>query len=349
MEDLVGMKFGQWTVLYKDNSKQYKSRGTRWICKCSGGVEKSVMGKYLRNGKSTSCGCSKKVDLTGQKFGKLTVIETLYNYNNSKRATYRCKCDCGNEIYLGITALSRQISCGCSRTVDSHVGEKYGKLTITEMLYYYKNQETYCECDCECESRGNIIRWNSLITGNTTSCGCIHSPSLVGQKFGLLTVVKEVQSANNQRMWECKCDCGNVVHRTSHELKRFYSCGCLQNKSIMEEYVKNILNENEIEYIPQKRFNDCRDIFPLPFDFYLPKYNITIECDGVQHFEPVEHFGGEEYLKVVQAHDQIKNNYCLVNNIKIIRLPYTLSFEDIKNKILDEIKILENPVTTIAV
>lgn len=349
MEDLTGMKFGQWTVIERDYSKQYKTRDKRWMCRCSCGTVKSVLGKYLKNGKSTSCGCSKKVDLTGQKFGRLSVVETLYNYNNSKRATYRCKCDCGNEIYLGITALSRQISCGCSRTVDSHVGEKYGKLTITEMLYYYKNQETYCKCNCDCGSTGNIVRWSSLITGNTTSCGCIHSPSLVGEKFGLLTVIKEVPSENNQRMWECVCDCGNVVYRTSAELKRFYSCGCLQNKSIMEEYVKNILNENKIEYIPQKRFDDCKDTYPLPFDFYLPKYNAIIECDGRQHFEPVEFFGGEENFKIVQKHDQIKNNYCLTNNIKIIRLPYTLSFDDIKNTILNEIKILENPLTTIVV
>ena len=349
MDDLTGMKFGQWTVLERDYSKQYKTRDKRWMCECSCGVVKSVLGKYLKNGKSTSCGCSKKVDLSGSRFGKLLVVETLYNYNETNRATYRCLCDCGSEVYLGISSLSQQESCGCSRRVGDRVGETYGKLTIAEMLYNYKHQETYCRCDCECGSHDNIIRWNSLITGNTTSCGCNHSPSLIGQRFGMLVVTKETTGVSNQRTWECVCDCGNVVYRTSHELKRFYSCGCLKNKSAMEVCVKNILDDNHIEYIQQKRFDDCRDVFTLPFDFYLPNKNITIECDGIQHFEPIEHFGGMESFEIRQRHDRIKTNYCLLNNIKLIRLPYTLSDEDIKNILLDSTKILENPVTTTAV
>lgn len=348
MEDLTGMQFGQWTVLRKDDSKQYKSRGKKWICLCSCGTEKSVFGKYLKNGKSTSCGCSKKVDLTGKRFEKLLVLETLYGYNGNNRATYHCMCDCGNEIYIDSASIYHQKSCGCARFVD-HVGEKYGKLTIVEMLYDYKNGQTYCKCECDCGNKNYITRVDGLLTGNTASCGCIHSPSLIGQRFGMLVVNKEVPSESNQRTWECKCDCGNIVYRTSHELKRFYSCGCLQNKSALEVFVKNLLDNNNIECVPQKRFEDCRDIFTLPFDFYLPKYNCCIECDGIQHFEPVEHFGGEEQFKVRQRHDQIKTNYCLLNNIKLIRLPYTLSYEEIKNIILNITKILEDPVTTTAV
>lgn len=348
MEDLVGMVFGQWTVLEKDNSKQYKSRGKRWTCVCSCGVEKSVLGKYLKNGKSISCGCSKKVDLTGKKFEKLLVLETLYNYNGNNRATYHCKCDCGNEVYINGASLYQQKSCGCIRFVD-RVGEKYGKLTIVEMLYNYKDSQTYCICECDCGNKNYITRVGGLLTGNTSSCGCVHSPSLIGQRFGLLVVNKEVPSESNQRRWECECDCGNIVYRTSNELKRFYSCGCLQNKSIMEVLVKHLLTDNNIKYIPQKRFDDCRDVFPLPFDFYLPRYNICIECDGIQHFEPVDHFGGEEQFKIRTNHDQIKTNYCLLNGIELIRLPYTLSNEDIKNIILNTIEILENPVTTTAV
>ena len=348
MEDLIGMVFGQWTVLERDKNKSYNTRDKRWICMCACGTQKSVLGKYLKNGKSTSCGCSKKVDLVGEKFEKLLVLETLYNYDGSKRAVYRCKCDCGNEIYIGIEALRRQKSCGCARFID-RVGEKYGKLTIVEMLYGYKDGQTYCRCECDCGNTNYITRVDGLLTGNTKSCGCIHSPSLIGQRFGLLVVNKEVNSESNQRMWECQCDCGNIIYRTSHELKRFYSCGCLQNKSMMEVFVKSVLDDCGIECVPQKRFNDCRDVFPLPFDFYLPKYNVCIECDGIQHFEPIEHFGGEEQFKIRQQHDQIKTNYCLSNNIQLIRLPYTLSNEDIKNTILNTIEILENPVTTTAV
>lgn len=348
MENLIGMKFGEWIVLDHDNSKQYKTRDKRWMCECSCGKIKSVFGKYLKDGKSLSCGCFKKKDLSGQRFEKLTVVETLYGYNGNNRATYRCICDCGNELYLQYSSLCQQKSCGCIMKPNC-VGEKYGKLTVTEMLYQYKNNETYCLCDCECGSIDNIIRLNALRTGNTTSCGCKHSPSLLGQRFGMLVVLNEIESGTNQRMWECKCDCGNIVHRTSAELKYFYSCGCLQNKSRMEAYVSRLLKKYHITYESQKRFDDCRDIFPLPFDFYLSGHCIAIECDGIQHFEPIEHFGGVEQFKIRQKHDEIKNTYCLLNNIQLIRIPYMMSDDDIDHTLLNNIKILENPVTTTAI
>ena len=60
----------------------------------------------------------------------------------------------------------------------------------------------------------------------------------------------------------------------------------------------------------------------MPFDFYLPDYNICIEYDGEEHFQPVEFFGGEEKFQRRIENDEIKNNYCKNNNIKLIRIPY---------------------------
>jgi len=51
----------------------------------------------------------------------------------------------------------------------------------------------------------------------------------------------------------------------------------------------------DIEYIKQKRFEKCRNKLPLPFDFYLPNENICIEYDGIQHFKPIDYFGGVLY------------------------------------------------------
>ena len=73
VEDLTDKQFGLWTVLYRDNEK-HNTGDIRWICQCECGTIKSVLGKYLRNGKSISCGCNRKVDLAGRKFGKLTVL-----------------------------------------------------------------------------------------------------------------------------------------------------------------------------------------------------------------------------------------------------------------------------------
>jgi very-short-patch-repair endonuclease len=67
----------------------------------------------------------------------------------------------------------------------------------------------------------------------------------------------------------------------------------------------------------------------LRFDFYLPKYNTCIEFDGKQHFEPVKIFGGNENFKEIIKKDSIKNMYCDTNGIKLIRIKYDQSMDEI--------------------
>ena len=78
------------------------------------------------------------------------------------------------------------------------------------------------------------------------------------------------------------------------------------------------------------KFDDCRNKNPLPFDFYLPNYNICIEFDGRQHYLPIFYFGGEKMLNYTKNNDNIKNEYCLNNNIKLVRIPY-YEINDIEN------------------
>ena len=81
------------------------------------------------------------------------------------------------------------------------------------------------------------------------------------------------------------------------------------------------------EILEEKRFDDCKDKRSLPFDFYIPLYNLCIEYDGKQHFSPTT-FGSKtmtedrklENLKYVQKHDQIKNDYCKQKGINLLRL-----------------------------
>ena len=57
------------------------------------------------------------------------------------------------------------------------------------------------------------------------------------------------------------------------------------------------------------------------FDFFLPDYNLIIEYDGEQHFSG---WGGDpKKLKYTQEHDQYKEQWCKINNITLIRIPYT--------------------------
>ena len=66
----------------------------------------------------------------------------------------------------------------------------------------------------------------------------------------------------------------------------------------------------------------CKDVNKLRFDFYLPEYNTCIEFDGLQHFKPIERFGGVEYFEDIKKKDKIKNEFCFDNKIELIRISY---------------------------
>jgi len=96
-------------------------------------------------------------------------------------------------------------------------------------------------------------------------------------------------------------------------------CGCPTcNESKGEKMIRELLINRGINFIPQYKFSECKHVNELPFDFYLPNYNICIEYQGKQHFQPVEHFGGKEYFNLIVKRDKIKEEYCLLNNIQLI-------------------------------
>jgi len=104
--------------------------------------------------------------------------------------------------------------------------------------------------------------------------------------------------------------------------------GCrLCNISKGEMKIEKFLIEKNFYYEREKSF---LKINKLRFDFYLPKRNICIEYDGMQHFQPIEYFGGIDQLYKTQFNDAIKNKYCNDNNIKLLRIAYN---EDINCKL----------------
>lgn len=109
---------------------------------------------------------------------------------------------------------------------------------------------------------------------------------------------------------------------------------CLHNESRGEIKIRTFLENNNISFVQEKWFPDCRDKRPLPFDFYLPDYNMCIEFDGAQHY--VEKGTFSTSLEYVQHHDRIKNIFCNINGITLLRIPYWdyLNIEAILSKIL---------------
>lgn len=89
-----------------------------------------------------------------------------------------------------------------------------------------------------------------------------------------------------------------------------------------EKIINKILVENNIMFIPQHTFSECKDKNKLPFDFYLPDLNTCIEFNGEQHYKVVEYFGGLNKLTEQRKHDKIKKDYCKNNNIALLVIKY---------------------------
>ena len=114
IRDLTGQTFGKLTVVSFAGSNR---RRAMWLCKCECGTEKAVTGNSLTSGNIKSCGCSSSKtfkDLTGQTFGKLTVVRFAGN-NKCDARTWLCKCECGTEKTVKGSNLTsgNTKSCGC--------------------------------------------------------------------------------------------------------------------------------------------------------------------------------------------------------------------------------------------
>ena len=114
--------------------------------------------------------------------------------------------------------------------------------------------------------------------------------------------------------------------------------GCPKCKTSKgENIIREWLIANKIDFEEQKRFEGCKYKKPLPFDFWLPKYNICIEFDGQQHYKVINR--SKNQLKNLQAYisiginDIIKTTYCIEKGIPLIRIPFsTQSINDFLSK-----------------
>lgn len=156
-------------------------------------------------------------------------------------------------------------------------------------------------------------------------------------------ILKSEEYNYNREKLNIQCPKGHNFQMTWHEFNGGCRCPQCGNNYRGEIKISEVLENNNIDYIPQKRFKDCRNLQPLPFDFYLLNYNVCIEYDGEGHYEPIDFKGKgkEEAQKDYETrvkHDKIKTQYCLDNNIKLIRIPYW-EFDNIENILKQELNL----------
>lgn len=125
---------------------------------------------------------SRTIDLTGKRFGMLTVLEqTVEIYKGKRQSVCRCLCDCGRETLVPASRLARRDgtepkmptrSCGCSRHVENLTGRRIGRLTVLRKSGTTPKGGTMYLCRCECGNEKEIAAYQ-LASGDTKSCGCL--------------------------------------------------------------------------------------------------------------------------------------------------------------------------------
>lgn len=161
-----------------------------------------------------------------------------------------------------------------------------------------------------------------------------------GDKFDFPYIETEYENSHSKLTIHCK-DCGNVFRKIAcdHITSNNGGCkGCVNGrriKSKIEKFIGSYLDENNIKYEREKTFEWLKYKINLYIDFYIADLNIGIECQGRQHYVPVD-FGGKGYewalseFNLIQERDKTKYELCKEHGITILYIN-ELNKNDIKN------------------
>ena len=206
------------------------------------------------------------------------------------------------------------------------------KITIVCPIHGKFKQTPYCHhiCGCGCQKCG--LKKQTLARFSTKEKWISKTFKIHGDKYDYSLV--EYKDSNTKVKIICKKH--GIFEQTPHNHLTGNNCpSCKESK--YEAAIRLILEQMKIKFEFEKRFEDCKSIYPLSFDFYLPDYNMCIEYDGEQHYSAIKIYGGYKGLRGTKIRDKIKNNYCIKNNIKLLRIPYWES-KRIKEILKKEIK-----------
>ena len=190
---------------------------------------------------------AKSMDLTGMRFGNLVVTGKAEGLQD-RYYTWRCCCDCGNEIVVNTKNLTahRTTHCGCksSKLRNSHqkpqdrTGKKYGALTALKMVGKSEMGAFLWECECECGNHITVTA-KQLQRNGIKDCGCGRGikpmyKDLTGQRKGQLTALcpTDKRDGKGSVIWRCRCDCGNEIEMTESDFVfgGSVSCGCVRQQ-----------------------------------------------------------------------------------------------------------------------
>ena len=289
------------------------------------------------------------------------MVEIIGEYRNMKTPILtRCKI-CGNIWNANVVSLLQGSGCFyCKKgkprksheTFIKQLSEKQPNLQI---ISNYISDEELITYKCLKDGYIGKAKAGNLLSLNT-KCSCcskreMHDRQCISQEtfeLRLKNVNPNIKVIGSYYNFDTKIKLMCLLHNIEYEQLPSSAlqgkCGCSKCvRSKGEKSIENILNKMNISYISQHKFNDCIDKKPLPFDFYLPDYNIAIEYQGEQHYNPVcfcsiSKEQAESNLLLTRKHDEIKKTYCQSNNIDLLEISYW-DFDNIENILKEKLCI----------
>lgn len=138
---------------------------------------------------------------------------------------------------------------------------------------------------------------------------------LIAEQFNTIEILSKYINNNIKIKFKCN-NCNTIFYRRPRNMVISLGCpSCNSVNSHLEQKIINLLNKKDIQYKYQYSFEW---LGRKTLDFYIPKYNVAIECQGLQHFISKSFFGGEKGLKIIMERDREKFQLCKDNNVKLL-------------------------------
>lgn len=284
------------------------------------------------------------------------ILSDKYVSNTTK---LQIKCNCGKTFTKDWAHIYREKDCRCNQCIREKVSteQKCSHEYILSVLHqnkleYVSGKYTNNQSKLLCKNADGYLVFAQICNLRDNKSPIVFSLKFNKENFDF-NMKKYIENNNldctyirrfntdtnyNNIIIEVKCSCGNLFYpklsNFLNDVQHQRRCEiCSKKMSNYELKTEKWLNENQIKYYKQYRFDNCRVKRSLPFDFYLPEINVCIEVDGEQHFREYNNFGKEAYKRCVK-YDKIKTKYCKENNIKLLRIPYWHFYKDKYEKIL---------------
>ena len=112
------------------------------------------------------------------------------------------------------------------------INKRYGNLIVKAFSHKAENRKKYYICQCDCGNT-KTVREDKLSSGSVVDCGCVRKNSKLNVRYGMLTTIKKVGNTfSGSAIYQCQCDCGNIINVDSYTLKHKEDCGCIRKAEI---------------------------------------------------------------------------------------------------------------------